>query len=254
MTRILAVDVGNTKTKIALCDCGDSGLPVCLERHAADQSQPADAGGLLASLPGYERSVISGSNTARTRELLASWPRNVAQPLVIDHHQQLSLDVAIADPESAGLDRLLNAEGIHRLGHGRATVVVDAGTATTVDVVDRQGAFRGGAILPGLALAAKSLHTETDALPRIETTTLSGFRLIAPAGTTVDAIGTGVFCTQTGAIKELLARYQETLGEIADLCLTGGGAEQLVDAFPEAKHMPALSLRALAALAADIPA
>jgi type III pantothenate kinase len=108
----------------------------------------------------------------------------------------------------------------------RAAIVVDLGTAIKVDVVTREGAFAGGAILPGLAMSARALDEQTDALPRIAVD-----RWQSPpqalGKSTEPAIEAGLFWGAVGAIRELVEQYANEFGPSPDL-FASGGASQLV--------------------------
>lgn len=147
-------------------------------------------------------------------------------------------------PERVGVDRLAAATAAGRLvSPGEAALVVDAGSAITVDVVDEQGAFRGGAILPGRRLMAVALSNGTDQLPN-----LSAFRSTAePAvvGTSTEkAIRSGIDWGAVGAVRELLTRMAARFSHTPRLFLTGGDAEWLERQLGlPAVHDPYLVLR-----------
>jgi type III pantothenate kinase len=106
--------------------------------------------------------------------------------------------------------------------------VVDVGTATTFDVVSREGDWVGGVVAPGIAGAADALFTRTAALPRIE--------LVAPAqaigSNTISAMQAGVIFGYAGLIEGILARIQKQLGEKAKVVATGGYARLIVGETP----------------------
>ncbi len=141
--------------------------------------------------------------------------RDVPMRLLVDH------------PEKLGIDRLVGAHAA-RLRFGTPLVVVDAGSAVTVDWVNAEGEFAGGAILPGLALQLGSLATGTDALPRIDCSLQATTAI--PARNTSQAILLGVLTTVSAGIDRLAARYADEAGlETQDcrLILTGGDASVL---------------------------
>jgi type III pantothenate kinase len=128
------------------------------------------------------------------------------------------------DPETmVGVDRLLNAAAAFDILK-QACVVVDAGTAVTVDFVDGQGTFHGGAIAPGAALQLKSLHEQTSALPELP------FRSpdAEPFGrNTAQAMYQGVFHGIRGMVHRLVERYAEAYGAYPMVVATGGDAQTL---------------------------
>jgi len=85
------------------------------------------------------------------------------------HHGELPIQIGVDLPQSVGMDRLVAAVGVNAIRPaGSPAIIVDAGSAITVDLVSKTGMFLGGVILPGLSLAAKSLHQHTDQLPQIQ--------------------------------------------------------------------------------------
>jgi type III pantothenate kinase len=166
-------------------------------------------------------------------------------------YRDLSLVTDVDMPERVGIDRLLAALAANRLRRPeRAAVVVDAGTAITVDLVDENGAFCGGAILPGIAMSARALEAETDALPRVELDHLA--RPPEALGkSTVPAIESGLYWGAVGAIRELIHRLAESHGSPPDVFLTGGASADVAEVLSASekwpvRHVPHLVLGGLA--------
>lgn len=145
---------------------------------------------------------------------------------------RLPLRVKLERPDLVGMDRLLDAVAAnHRRAEDGAAVIVDAGTAVTVDYVDGTGAFCGGAILPGLRLMARSLHEQTALLPPLD---VHGPTPL-PGRCTEDAMRAGVFWAVAGGITALV---QQTMlvspsrsRRLARVFLTGGDATHLAPVF-----------------------
>ncbi len=140
----------------------------------------------------------------------------------------LPIAVRTDQPEQVGIDRLLNGVTANHLRQSeRAAIIVDLGSAITVDRVSMDGAFEGGAILPGLAMSAGALQTGTDLLPRIfpgET----GPQPAVVGKNTSSAIAAGLYWGAIGAIHELVWQ-QSSQGDLPyDLFLTGGDALRMV--------------------------
>ena len=181
---------------------------------------------------------------------MAEWPETLgAPPRHIRNTADFPLTIEVAEPRRVGIDRLLNAVAVNQLRVAeRPAVVVDSGTATTVDLVSADGAFAGGAILPGLALSAKGLHEYTALLPLVSVAEL-GQATPEPLGrNTRAAIRSGLFWGQLGAVKELIKRQA---GNEVDVVVTGGGGALLAAHLPHARFEPHLSLQGLV-LAAEI--
>jgi type III pantothenate kinase len=142
-------------------------------------------------------------------------------PLLVageDLHRPLSL--AVEDPDSVGIDRLCCAAAAYDQVR-QACVTASFGTAVTVDCVNAQGVFMGGAILPGVDLQARVLHDGTAALPRVT---------IEPTGkvygtSTEQAICNGVIFGLVGSLREITERFATELGAWPQLIITGGNAE-----------------------------
>ena len=114
--------------------------------------------------------VVAGSDAERQAELVR-WVRGELNNNVIEvtSYKQLPIEVEVDHPEKVGIDRLLGAVAANRLRTpGRAAVTVDVGTATTVNLIDANGTFTGGLILPGVRLMLQSLHQNTSKLPLVE--------------------------------------------------------------------------------------
>jgi type III pantothenate kinase len=134
----------------------------------------------------------------------------------------LPIKVLTEHPEQTGIDRVLNVAAAYEQ-MGKACVVVDAGTAVTVDACNDKGEFLGGAIAPGAAMQLDALHDRTAKLPRVD--------LAAPTEpfgrSTAAAIQQGVFHGIRGMVKELVENYATDLGTWPDLIATGGDAPTL---------------------------
>lgn len=251
---ILCVDVGNSRTKLGLCTPVADGLPKCVQFEAVGNRASDGNHGPVENLvdtltrfaTGVTSAVLAGSDGPLRDALANRWPADIPQPLVVTSWKQIGPDPDVNAPETVGIDRLLNAAGACAVTD-HDVVVVDAGTATTVDLVT-DGVFRGGAILPGLRLAAQSLHDYTAALPLIDSRELDIDEIAMPGRSTAEAISAGVLFGQIGAIRELIGRCTETRPSRPKVILTGGAAGQLAVAFPGCMVLPRLTVRAMATL------
>ena len=164
--------------------------------------------------------------------------------------------------DNVGIDRLFTAFAAARLfAPAQASIVVDSGTATTIDLVTSDGVFRGGSILPGLRLSAYALHDYTARLPMIDT---DGFgmptdaSLPLPGRNTQAAMNAGLFWGQLGAIREITGRLQAAAmskfgcRETPIRIITGGGGKKIANHLTESVFVDSLALHGLAMLAADI--
>lgn len=141
-------------------------------------------------------------------------------------------------PEKLGVDRWLAAMAAHRRYPDRTLVLVDAGTALTVDVI-RDHVFVGGFIGPGLQMMRASLFGGTSA---VQVSSLQGGLPAGPGRDTAEAVAGAVSLMAAGLINEVRARYASG----AQLLLTGGDGRWLQQAFPDAEFLPDLVLEGLA--------
>ena len=126
-----------------------------------------------------------------------------------------------------GADRIVDAAAVQSL-YGGPACVVDFGTATTFDAISAEGDYLGGAIAPGLGIAAEALTSRTAKLPRIELTAPPA----AIGRNTVHAMQSGLVLGYVGLIEGLVARIQSELGGRAKVLATGGMAHILSDLTP----------------------
>ena len=151
------------------------------------------------------------------------------EPLVVTNKIKTGVKIKIDYPAEAGADRILNALGARKL-HGCPCIVVDFGTATTFDAISKEGDYLGGAIAPGLGIAAEALFARTAKLPRIE--------LVAPPAAigrnTVHAMQSGLVLGYVGLIEGLVKRIKKELGPGTRVVATGGMADILA---PESKEI-----------------
>lgn len=260
-TRLL-VDVGNSRIKFGLFDESREthGLPKCWNSVTVDVqtalpwSQIRDWRSLdeLATLRGF----ITGSNPSGQKYVEQEWPPEWITPARVGFSvESFPLIVKLPEPSKAGIDRLLNAVAANCLrSENRPVLVVDSGTATTVDAVSADGEFLGGSILPGFELSARALHHYTALLPLIPLEELNGPTHPDAVGTnTRAAMRSGLYWGQVGAVRELLTKSRESLGlENPLILLTGGGGALLAAEFPEAEWFPHLSLQGLALVLEDL--
>ncbi len=164
---------------------------------------------------------IASVNRAGTARLLPWLAAH--RPIASSNYRSADypLAVEVDEPDKVGMDRLANALGASTLKQPeRAAIVVDLGSAITVDLVSPAGAFAGGAILPGIAMSAKALHEFTDLLP-LEPMVELAEPPTALGKTTSACLRSGLYWGAIGAVRELVARLSPA-GEPAQLFLTGG--------------------------------
>lgn len=255
----LVVDAGHTRVKLAICEEEDpSRLPRVLHMASILYGQPIDWSAVkdwVVSAP-PTGVIVTGTNSDRVREVIDLWPSDFPAPCRLTDKSLLPLDVQVDEPAKVGIDRLLNAVAANRLRRAlQPAITVSTGTAITVDVVDGNGTFQGGAILPGILLGAKSLHEETTTLPLVDVWELLK-REPAPLGKNTEAaIASGLYWGHLGAVREIVTRYRGILGNDGIdplVLLTGGAAGILAPYLPGARHEPGLTLQGLAIVAGGL--
>jgi len=133
--------------------------------------------------------------------------------------------------EKTGIDRLLAGfaawqEIRHRWKAPSPVIVVQAGTAVTVDFMDSQGVFQGGAIMPGLGLSLQLLAAGTDKLPWLANHMVDELPMI-PGKNTDEAIAAGVYASLVGGVQYAVGRYREQFGESIPAVVSGGDGHLL---------------------------
>jgi type III pantothenate kinase len=134
------------------------------------------------------------------------------------------IPVKTVEPNKTGVDRILNvAAAFEQLG--KLCVVVDAGTAITLDCCGEKGEFLGGAIAPGLGMMLDALHEKTAGLPRVD------FQapLTSYGNSTESAICQGVYHAIRGLVRDFVENYAADLGSWPEVIATGGDARLLFD-------------------------
>ena len=210
---ILAIDAGNSRVKWGWHDGGgwSSLATVSLIEFAAANH---DINPFAATHENPVRIVISNVAGDGAHQLLINWTSIFeAEPLWLKGEaERCGVTSRYERPEQLGPDRwaaLIAARALHQ----GPCLVVNAGTATTADVLSAQGEFLGGLILPGVDLMRFVLHEHTGRLP------LQEGRFVQTPRNTIDAIETGCRQAQAGAVERML----RVAGDGA-LCLVSGGA------------------------------
>jgi len=208
------------------------------------QAAPGAAIVLVASV----HDAAAARLEAAIAEVSATRHRPLRQRRIM--HTDLPLVVAIDEPQRVGIDRLAGAAAAGAIKRaGRPAIVVDCGTAATVNVVSAAGEFLGGAILPGPALMARALAEGTSRLPEVAALDHAPPPPM-PGRSTQDAIAAGIGWGIRGAIARVVAEARAAVGGDADVILTGGWRAAVRDALPGAVEVPELVLAGIA-LAAE---
>jgi len=172
----------------------------------------------------------------------------------------LPITIQVEHPQKVGIDRLLNAIAVNCLRKiDSPAIVVDLGTANTVDLITAQGAFAGGAILPGIAMSARVLHESTSTLPYLPPSTFESAAESPPevvGKSTHPAIASGLYWGAVGAVNEIIARMSQDLSQPPQLFITGGDARLVAPNIQNnqgpARHVPHLVLAGIQLAAEEL--
>lgn len=222
---LLAVDAGNTNIVFALLD----GMEVRGRwRIATDPRRTADEYAVwlsqLLALEGFERkdvsAVIIGTVVPRAlHNLQVLSSKYFATEAVIAGHGGWGFALDVDEPQNLGADRALNVLAAHA-NHEGDLIVIDFGTATTFDVVDYGGAYKGGIIAPGINLSLDALVTAAAKLPRIAISAPEGTSVVGR--NTVDQMHIGIYWGYVAMIEGLVARLKAEVGRPLKVIATGG--------------------------------
>jgi type III pantothenate kinase len=224
---LLAVDAGNTNLVFALVE----GQAIKARwRIATDPRRTADEYAVwlhqLLALEGYGKAeidaVIIGTVVPRALHNLQVLSRKyfAVEPLVAGQGgAEWGVELDVVEPRSVGADRVLNAIAGHA-AHAGDLIVIDFGTATTFDMVDYRGAYKGGIIAPGINLSLDALVSAAAKLPRIAIEAPATASVIGR--TTEDQMHIGIFWGYVAMMEGLVARMKAQVGRPVKVIATGG--------------------------------
>jgi type III pantothenate kinase len=223
---LLAVDIGNTNTTLGVFDGEKLKATYRLATHVSQM--PDEYAVFILSLlkqSGIDTGVITEGAiscvvpplTTTFNELFKKY-FNV-EPLIIAPGVKTGVRIRYDNPRELGGDRMSNAAGALHL-YKTPIIVVAMGTATAFDTISKEGDYLGGAVAPGLSIAAEALYTRTAALPRVEL--VRPKKAIGP--NTIAAMQSGIIFGYAGLVDGVVARIQEELGGKATVVATGGNA------------------------------
>lgn len=252
---LLAIDAGNTNVVAALLD----GRQIRARwRIATDPRRTGDEYAVwvsqLLQLEGYARDdvkqVIIGTVVPRTLHNLQVLARKYfgTEALIAGRGGcEWGMQLDVEEPQNVGADRALNMIAAHDLHPGDA-IVIDFGTATTFDLIDYRGAYKGGIIAPGINLSLDALVTAAAALPRIAIEAPRNPSVIGL--NTVDQMHIGIYWGYIAMMEGLVARMKAECGRPVRVIATGGLAalfEKQTDIFDTIA--PDLTITGLAIMA-----
>ncbi len=232
---LIAVDIGNSRIKLGEFPTrtADGGLPQPTRtlQLSTPTWEPVEIALWLAPQKPKDFQWLCGSVNQVAADKMRAWLADEAGSGSVRflENDQLPVAVNVENRNAVGIDRLLAAVAANRLRPPDCpAVVIDVGTAITVDVVSREGVFCGGAILPGVEMSAKALHEYTDRLPQSKMSEL-GEPPPALGTSTDEAITSGLYWGAVGAIRALIQQLNQDMPVPPLAILTGGAARRVAD-------------------------
>jgi type III pantothenate kinase len=224
---LLTIDIGNTNITIGLYDGNQLGPRW---RLATNHERMPDEYGLqfvgLLSHSGFSVDEMTGICLASvvpplTGKIIEACCAYLRQDVfVVDAGVKTGVRIRYEDPRAVGADRIVDAAAVQKL-YGGPACVVDFGTGTTYDAINAEGDYLGGAIAPGIGIAADALFQRASKLPRVD--------LVRPPSAigrnTVHAMQSGLLFGYVGLVEGMVARFRAELGPQMKVIATGGLAE-----------------------------
>ncbi len=234
---LIAVDIGNSAVKLGWYppSAGGAGSqdtlrlsqPTWVEQYPTADTPPDS---LRERLPPDPVTWRISSVHREGAQRLQRWieAHRVGDTVQLLTYRDLPIELQVDCPERVGLDRLAAAVAANALrSPSHAAIVVTSGTAVTVNLVTRHGAFAGGAIMPGFRMQAEALFG-ADQLPL---TAPASDEAPSPLGKNTDqAIQSGLFWGTVGAVRELIAQMSAGVDDPVDVFVTGGDVRRLASA------------------------
>jgi type III pantothenate kinase len=231
---LLTIDIGNTNITLGLYQ-GEE-MAAAWRLGTAHERMPDEYGlqllGLLSHVDVDPQKIDGIAMASVVPPLTGTFMQMCVKyigrsPLVVDAGVKTGVRIRYEDPKAVGADRVVDAAAVQHL-YGGPACIVDFGTGTTFDAISAEGEYLGGAIAPGLRIAAEALFQQTAKLPRVELS-----RPPAAIGrNTVHAMQSGLVFGYVGLVEGMVARFRDELGPTMKVIGTGGLVEVIA---PETK-------------------
>jgi type III pantothenate kinase len=224
---LATIDIGNTNITLGLYDGEELGARW---RFATNHQSMPDEYGLqfinMLNHAGIEVEQLSGVCMASVvppltgilEEACRSYLKQ--EPLVVDAGVKTGVSILYDNPRGVGADRIVDAAAVQKY-YGGPACVVDFGTGTTFDAITDKGEYLGGAIAPGIGIAAEALFARGAKLMRVDLQRPPS----AIGRNTTNALQSGLLFGYVGLVEGLVARFREELGPKMKVIATGGLAE-----------------------------
>ncbi|MFH1541164.1 MAG: type III pantothenate kinase [Elusimicrobiota bacterium] len=235
---LLAIDIGNTTVNFGLFEISQDGKNKKLKTKTKILTEKFQK--IPPPLNNYDNAIITSVVPNVTNKIISQLK---IKPIVLNS-KNIPIKIKLKTPEKVGSDRLVNSVAVSEL-YGVPSVVIDLGTATTLDVISKNREYLGGIIAPGIRISAESLYEKTAKLPKIKPEIPKN----VIGKNTKEAILSGIFYGQIGLIKEAINKIENrksssksiacfTCGEEVEsknlkVILTGGYASFFSKYFPD---------------------
>lgn len=230
---ILAIAVGNSRTRFGLFQGADLHHPKSLPN--TDLVALADAIGAVETPDAIVLATVNPPKADELAAAIGAGPLGQVQLSRLGQDMPIEITHTLSDDSTVGQDRLLNALGAHGRAQ-QACIVIDAGTAVTVDFIDGEGTFHGGAIAPGLQMMLDALNERTASLPKVVFE--RPLKDTEPYGhDTPSAMILGVTSAVRGLVQHLIERYATAYEAYPQVVATGGDAAILFEHDPFVEHL-----------------
>jgi type III pantothenate kinase len=246
---LLCIDIGNTNCVIGLFS-GDTlyrSFRVATDSKATKDQYALLLNGLLGMARLEPQSIVGACICSVVPPLTEVFEKLVenyfgARTVVVSETTKTGIVIDYDTPKDVGADRVVNAVAVHERYGQCDVIVVDFGTATTLDAVTADGRYLGGVIVPGVNISLEALFRWTAKLPKVE--------LVRPSTvigrSTVQSIQSGVYFGYLAMVEGLLARIRKELSEPVKVVATGGLANLICQDCPQIDEIdPDLTIRGL---------
>ena len=239
------VDIGNSLTKILVLDGTDQSFPSGQDVIASSLKDYASLDILSSSMSPCTWIIASVDEHATKALLEQLQKKRPADTVRILRHADLPIELDVDEPAKVGMDRLCSAVAANHLkADDRPAIVVNSGTAVTVNAIDSKNVFVGGVIFPGLQTSFDSLNSQTAALPRISIEKLLQPKSVIGKNTR-RAIQNGVILSHVAAVSELVELFSDELKGEPDIFVAGGHSFLLAVRDDRWHHVPDLVLQGI---------
>ncbi len=238
---ILAVDIGNTNVNI-----GSFAGKKLISHFCIDNTSLTNQKARLpvtSSLLNESKNIVVASVNPDIESVFnkSLGKKHQKKMLKVGREIKLRIPALVENPQTVGIDRLLNALAAYRRTKS-PTIVIDFGTAITIDIVSKKGEFLGGLILPGIKTSASALNKQTALLPEVEIRRPK--KIIGK--NSEDAIKAGIYYGAVGSVNHIIKELSKAYGDLEYTIATGGDAKTLKKDIPEIdKYVPHLTLEGI---------